>query len=110
LEGLTQLRKRGRFVQPSSATQAIEELEAMTSPIKAFILEKCETRPETSIPIMTLFNAWREWCHISGYSQTGNVQSFGKNLRAAFPGIEISRGQKAEKRSRYYKGITIMPD
>lgn len=109
LQGLKRLQERGRFLQPSSSSQTIAELEAMTSPIKAFISERCEIKAYLRIPISLLFNAWREWCGISGYLQTGNVQSFGKNLRAAYPEIDICRTQDGSYRERYYKGIALLP-
>ncbi len=37
LKGLIRLKTRGIFLTPTSSTQTIEELEAITSPIKAFI-------------------------------------------------------------------------
>lgn len=107
LQGLSLLQKRGHFIQPTSSNQTIEELEAMTSPIKAFVSEKCSLYPLARITVPELFDEWREWCATTGYSHAGNVQSFGKNIRAAFPEIEMNRPQEGLTRSRYYKGITI---
>lgn len=107
LQGLARLRERGKFVQPSSAIKTIEELEAMTSPIKAFVAEMCEIAPQATIAVNALFEAWRSWCTTTGYRQSGNVQSFGKNLRAAFPDIEMTRPQEDLTRERYYRGILI---
>jgi putative DNA primase/helicase len=108
LQGLAQLQKRGRFTQPVSSIQTIEELEAMTSPIKAFIAEKCAIKPQARVLVATLFDAWRIWCHTTGYPHAGNIQSFGKNLRAAFPAIETSRPQGDLTRERYYQGISLI--
>ena len=55
LQGLVRLERRGYFLQPTSSSQAVEELEAMTSPIKAFISEKCEITPQGRTPIVNLF-------------------------------------------------------
>jgi putative DNA primase/helicase len=107
LQGLARLQKRGYFVQPKSSAQTIEELESMTSPIKAFIAERCEIIPQARVAVVMLFEEWRSWCAMTGYPQSGNVQSFGKNLRAAFPDIEISRPQESQSRERCYKGIRI---
>lgn len=109
LEGLARLQQRGRFIQPTSSTETIEEIEAMTSPIKAFISQRCQMQPQARIPIMVLFSAWCDWCAYTGYPHPGNVQSFGKNLRAAFPEIGITRPQEEEGRERCYKGIAIIP-
>ena len=107
LQGLARLNTRGRFTQPASSIQTIEELEAITSPIKTFIAERCDINPLAKVPIAVLYDAWSEWCNISGYPHAGNVQSFGKNLRAAFPEIELIRPQEGQIRERCYKGITI---
>lgn len=108
LQGLARLQKRGNFIQPSSAAQTVEELEAMTSPIKAFIADRCEINPQAKVSVANLFHAWRAWCSITGYPHPGNIQSFGKNLRAAFPEIEMTRPQEDLTRERCYKGITII--
>lgn len=108
LKGLILLQERGHFLQPSSSAQTITELGAMTSPIKAFVAEMCEIKPFAKMTVTALFNAWRVWCTNTGYPQSGNVQSFGKNLRAAFPEIEIVRSQEDQTRERYYKGIVII--
>jgi putative DNA primase/helicase len=109
LEGLSRLQKRGKFIQPTSSFQVIEELEVMTSPIRAFISERCEVNPHAITPVQLLFNAWRDWCSLTGHPFSGNIQSFGKNLRAAFPGIGISRPQEDSIRERCYHGISLIP-
>ena len=107
LQGLVQLQKRGSFVQPKSSAQTIEELEAMTSPIKAFVAERCEIKPHARIAIASLFDEWCSWCSSAGHSHPGNVQSFGKNLKAAFPQIGSTRPQEDHIRDRCYLGVSI---
>lgn len=109
LKGLARLRRRGRFVQPASSTKLIEELEEMTSPIKAFIAERCEWKPLAKVSVAALFEAWQSWCSSMGHSHSGTIQSFGKSLRAAFPEIEMMRPQDALSRERYYTGIALVP-
>ena len=108
LQGLARLQSRGKFIQPASSNQIIEELEAMTSPIKAFFAERCEFKPQAITTVASLFDAWRSWCACTGYPQSGNVQSFGRNLRAAFPEIEITRPKEDQTRERCYKGIRLV--
>lgn len=108
LRGLILLKKRGKFIQPTSSAQTIEELEAMTSPIKAFVAERCEINPRGMVAVAVLFDEWRAWCALTGHPHAGNVQSFGKNLRAAFPEIEMVRPQEGRNRERYYKEISIL--
>jgi len=107
LKGLARLQERGKFVQPTSSTEMIEELEAMTSPIKAFINEMCEFSQSGVTSIEALFKAWQLWCDLTGHPHPGNVQSFGKHFRAAIPEIEIYRPQDSSHRGRCYKGISL---
>jgi hypothetical protein len=45
IEGWERLYARGRFVQPASAEEAIEELEDLGSPVGAFLRQRCEVGP-----------------------------------------------------------------
>lgn len=82
----------------------------MTSPIRAFVAERCVIRPPAKVAIITIFKDWQDWCRTIGYSHTGNIQSFGKHIRAAFPGITITRPQEDVSRQRYYEGISLVSD
>lgn len=127
LEGLKRLKERNRFNQPESARQHFEEIMAMSSPIKAFIFDRCELGPTKWIEIKVLFQAWIKWCEDTGHDRPGNLQVFGRNLRAAFPGIlpkqkrpgiDSALRDKAEgsrdknDRMRVYNGIglSILPN
>lgn len=107
LQGLLRLQQRGRFLQPTSSSQMIEELEALMSPIKAFIEERCDLSPLNEISVTDLFNAWENWCTFTRYPHAGNKQSFGRNLRAVLPGIQMNRPQDGTERERYYLGISL---
>jgi putative DNA primase/helicase len=109
LEGLIRLRNRGRFVQPSSSTQAMDELEAVTSPIRAFVKENCTLSPQKTISVQTLYGAWSQWCHSMGDGKPGNIQSFGKKIHAAFPQIDTCRPSQdlLTRGPRYYIGICL---
>ncbi len=106
-KGLVRLEQRGHFLHPLSSQQTIEELEAMTSPIKAFISDRCIISSLARASVSELFNAWREWCTVNGHQKPGNVQSFGKNLRAAFPEIHMDRIKEDQHRERCYVGIKL---
>ena len=108
LKGLARLQQRGRLIQPTSSTEAIEDLAAMTSPVRAFLSECCEIKPYATIEIAVLFRAWCAWCSATGYSQPGNIQSFGKNFRAVLPEIGTIRPQEGLSRDRHYMGIALI--
>jgi putative DNA primase/helicase len=106
LEGLERLRDRGHFIQPASSADAIGELEDLGSPIGAFIRDRCEIGPGKSIPCQTLFNAWCAWCETQGRKEPGTVQTFGRDIRAAVPGV-VSKQDRAAGMARVFHGIDL---
>lgn len=107
LKGLKRLKQRGHFIQPISSAPTIEDLEAATSPVKAFVSERCTLTACGNIAVQDLYDAWRDWCMRSGISKPGSVQSLGKLLKAAFPELYVSRPQDDSGRTRQYVGITL---
>ncbi len=107
LKGLQRLNNRGRFVQPSSAAEAIRDLEDLGSPISAFLRDQCEVGAGGMIDCDRLFEAWQEWCDKSGRTHTGSLQTFGRDLRAACPGLKTVQIRQHGKRNRLYEGIGL---
>lgn len=109
IEGLDRLRARGYLLQPKSAAEAVEQLETISSPIRAFVKEQCEMRPGTSVECGYLFNEWLAWNRANNLGQAGTRQLFGRNLLAAYPQIGKSQPRVREKRERHYEGISLRP-
>jgi putative DNA primase/helicase len=105
IAGLRRLEARGRFIQPLSAAEDLAELETLGSPIAAFVNETCTVGPGHTITVKGLFNAWLEWCKEGGRDHPGNVQTFGRDLRAAFPSIKIVQPREND-RIRTIEGIS----
>jgi putative DNA primase/helicase len=63
VDGLRRLRTRGRFVQPTSGADAAKRLVELSSPVTAFVQERCELGPDKTVNKRTLFDAWRGWCN-----------------------------------------------
>lgn len=113
LQGLERLRKRKRFVQPDSAKQHIEDLYAMTSPVKSFLDDRCELGDTKWIETKSLFKAWKSWCDDNGHDRSGTEQLLGRNLKALYPHIKSAQGRDANKnRIRIYKcvGLQVLSD
>lgn len=108
LDGLERLRQRGRFRQPESSQEAIRELEDLGPPICAFVRDECELGPEHTAHCEDMYAAWKEWCEASGRSHTTNAQTFGRDLRAAVPGLRITRPRGLDGRYRAYQGIALV--
>jgi len=45
IEGYRALRERGHFIQPAAAKEAINDIETLAAPVKAFIRDRCEVGP-----------------------------------------------------------------
>jgi putative DNA primase/helicase len=61
LDGWDRLQQRGRFVQPDSAAEAIQELEDLGSPIGAFVRECCDIGSAFHVPQERVFDVWKSW-------------------------------------------------
>lgn len=111
LDGLERLRARGRFVQPQASEDAIRELEDLGSPIGAFIRDECSVGGEFTTPCDALFAAWARWCTENGRDHPGSSQVFGRDLRAACPGLRIAQPRMNDgTRYRAYQGIGLARD
>jgi putative DNA primase/helicase len=106
LDGLQKLRGRGRFQQPQSSRDAIQELEDLASPVSAFIRDCCILGPDKTVEVDVLYKHYRQWCLANG-RQASSRQIFGRNLRAARPEIKRRKIGSADDRIPTYAGVTI---
>jgi putative DNA primase/helicase len=108
--GWARLTKFGRFKQPASAKEAMEQLEDLASPIGAFVRERCDIGAAHNVGIEAVFGAWRSWCEAQGRDRAGSVQSFGRDLRAAVPALKTAQAREGEGRVRKYQGLRVDSD
>ena len=104
LDGLTNLRARGRFAQPEASKTVIREMEDLASPVGAFIRDRCIKAPDLEIAVEDLYKAYRSWCEENGRPAC-NSATFGRDLRASCPGLRIVRHRPA--RCRLYSGLAL---
>jgi putative DNA primase/helicase len=107
ITGWRRLAERGHFVTPSSSADAVRELEALGSPIRAFLSELCVISPGCTVEIAKLFEEWCAWCKQQGRDHPGTAQTFGRDLRAVVPGIKTTQPRGGEGRLRLYEGIGL---
>lgn len=107
LAGLERLRARGYFRQPVSARGLVQDLADLSSPVDAFIAERCVLAPGASVGCSALFSAWQEWCRQQGRDHPGTAPVFGRNLSAARSQIHVSQRRTDEGRVRHYEGIRL---
>jgi putative DNA primase/helicase len=106
LDGLQQLRARGRFVQPVASMEAIQELEDLASPVGAFVRDECTLGSDKKVRIDVIYERYRQWCTDNG-RQPLSAQMFGRDLRAVNPRIKPTRPREHPERKRFYVGITM---
>jgi len=108
LNGYHRLRARGHFVQAASGLEAMQHLEELGSPIKAFIAQKCHLQGD--VKCSTLYAVWQSWCEETGHNAS-SAGVFGRDLRAALPAITVSQFRRdGEPRQRVYVGISLRPE
>jgi putative DNA primase/helicase len=66
IEGWRRLRARGRFMQPASGAELIEDMENLSSPVGSFVRDRCVIGPGFKIEIRDLYAAWKDWCDAHG--------------------------------------------
>jgi len=110
LQGWLRLRDRGYFVQPESVRDAIAELEDLASPVGAFVRDCCVVGPGNCVEAGRLYEAWKQFCQSMGRDHPGTAQTFGRDLRAAVPGIATRQARDSGTRVRLIEGIALAPD
>jgi putative DNA primase/helicase len=107
LAGYDRLMARGHFLQPRSAAQAVRTMEDLGSPTNAFLRDCCDIGPAYSVDCQQLFDAWLTWCREQNRDHPGTVQTFGRDLRAAIPGLDITQPRVNGERERRFQGVRI---
>jgi phage/plasmid-associated DNA primase len=62
-------------------------MEDLGSPIAAFVRDRSIVKVGSTIEVPELFNAWVTWCREQNRDHPGTLQTFGKDLNAAVPGL-----------------------
>jgi putative DNA primase/helicase len=110
IAGWQRLRARGRFVQPATGGEVLEELGSLVSPVGVFLKECCDVGPDKEVVVADLFRRWREWCQEKGQTHVGTEQLFGRNLRAALPRLRLGKPRGPDgKQRRVYYGLALRP-
>jgi len=86
------------YRQAAFAREAINEIEMLASPVKAFITECCAVGPKMTVSVDDLWIEYTLWCDREGRKDPGNKQWFGRNLRSAVPGIKVSKPHSGKPR------------
>jgi putative DNA primase/helicase len=106
IEGWHRLQAQGHFTEAKTASHVRETLEEASSPVRAFVRQCCDLVPGEQTERGSMFEAWRRWCAYSG-RHPGSISTFGRNLRAACPGVTEGRPRTGGERKRVWNGIVV---
>lgn len=106
LDGLERLNRRGRFTRALGADDAMVALQDLASPVAAFVRDRCHRGPGLDVPVDELYGAWREWTELNGHVRSSK-QVFGRDLRAAVPGVKVTQPGSGDNRARFYSGLAL---
>jgi putative DNA primase/helicase len=105
--GWKQLRDLGRFVQPASGQEILQQFTDSTSPVGEFVREKCVVGAGERAEVDSLYREWRLWSEDNGFKDPGTKQTFGRNLLAAVPSLVPKHFGTDRNRRRGYAGIRL---
>jgi putative DNA primase/helicase len=109
LAGLERLTTSGGFTRPAGADEAMTALQDLASPVAAFVRDRCVRSPDHQVAVDELYRAWKTWAQDNGHVGS-TKQVFGRDLRAAVPGLRVARPREDHGRERIYQGITLGPN
>lgn len=108
IEGYARLKARGRFVQPKSSEDLLEEFRELTDPVGTFLIEACVIGDDEDVLFSDLFEAWVKWCQKNGRKEPGSAQSFSRNLRTCLPSvIKMERPRQGGSQVRRVLGLGL---
>jgi putative DNA primase/helicase len=107
LAGLDRLRDRGHFKQPAAGESAVRHLADLSSPVSAFVRDRCLIEPTTHVDKDLLWKAYRDWCEEEG-ARPGTRAVFLRDLRAAVPGAVPARPGPRGDRRRVIRGVALI--
>ena len=108
-EGWQRLRDRGSFTQPASSLALHQTMEDLSSPVKAFVKERCVLGVDSRTRCEDLYAGWRKWCDDNG-REASSSPVFGRDMAAAYPNVERKLRRTEDARSYSYFGIKLLPD
>jgi putative DNA primase/helicase len=107
MDGLQDLRERGRFVQPLASERAYAHLQAISSPMSVFWAEVCVADPAGEVEVDVLYQRYTAWCESNG-REPANKQVFGRDLHTLHPELSVRHPRRGDgTRYRVYDGVRL---
>jgi putative DNA primase/helicase len=107
IAGWQRLRNRGHFIHPDSSLEMMGEFHDLASPISQFIRECCIVDVAATVSRSAIYDRYAEWARAAGKKHIDDEAGFGRNLRAALPGLRDSQPRVEGKQIRHYVGVGL---
>jgi putative DNA primase/helicase len=110
--GYRRLIERGHFIQPQSGEIAVDDIETLGAPVRAFVRDCCVVGPDESVKKTDLFKTWKHWCAEENRRDAGTREWFSRNLHSTEPSVRTTRpktedGKDGPKREWKHQGIGL---
>jgi putative DNA primase/helicase len=107
LDGLTRLtfENKNRFTPVTAADEAVTAMRDLSSPVSAFVREKCEVGANKEVGTDALYDAYKRWCEANEHPKSPK-QVFGRDLRAVVQSVRLSQ-PGTTNRLRLYVGLSL---
>lgn len=106
LDALQCLRARGHFVQPKAGARKLLELERLSSPLRAFLDERCDLGPDHSVAKTTFFQAFHAYVGELGMP-TYTEPRIGRDLKTTAPEIVCTRPRVDGAPVPHFSGVRL---
>ena len=106
LEGLDRLLHNDRFTVPASSVDATTLMMDLASPVSAFVRERCARDANGGVLVDDLYAAWKDWAENNGH-RVGAKSTFGRDLRAVVPELQIAQPRINGAQVRRYERIGL---
>jgi putative DNA primase/helicase len=109
-DGLRRLRANGRFTRSTKGESVLGDFGRLTSPVRAFLEDRCVVGGDHCVNRTKLFDAWAGWCDETK-NYPGTRESFGSALRSAVPTLDSDQYTAGDgTRQRRYIGVSLLED
>lgn len=107
LQGLDRLQQRGRFKEPKSSRDMVRMMRESASPVARFVEEECTVGPKRRAGTADMYQRYKAWSEANGWDRHPNQDSFGRQLKTAFPSVSRKRYKRNGVMGYEYTGISL---
>jgi putative DNA primase/helicase len=108
IAGRQRLLERGKFIQPSSAADAVQQLADASSAVGVFLRDCAVIGDGKTASVTDAWNAWNWWCEQQGRNHPGDQSYLGRELRTVIPTLTTPQPRGDDgKQHRVFDGFTL---